>query len=266
MSWASVAPGGSTTQVQYNSSGSFAGSANITFDGTTLFVGPTGGGKSLVVGTTTGNPGAYMTLAGGVSNYNWVIGSNNLIGGELGFSQTSATGGTTQGTSASIAMMLDTSKRLLVGLTSANTGGSNFQVSQGVTFPATQSASTDANTLDDYEEGTWTAADSSGAGLAFTNTTQRYTKVGRLVTLQIDGLAYPTTSNTNSSLIGGLPFVIAGAAGSGGVTSNATSNIQLANIGGTADIRPYIIPSVFTRATNAQMSGVQLYFTFTYSV
>ena len=26
----------------------------------------------------------------------------------------------------------------------------------GITFPATQSASTDANTLDDYEEGTWT--------------------------------------------------------------------------------------------------------------
>jgi hypothetical protein len=26
----------------------------------------------------------------------------------------------------------------------------------GITFPATASASTDANTLDDYEEGTWT--------------------------------------------------------------------------------------------------------------
>jgi hypothetical protein len=31
--------GGSTTQVQYNSSGSFAGSANMTFDGTKLTVG-----------------------------------------------------------------------------------------------------------------------------------------------------------------------------------------------------------------------------------
>jgi hypothetical protein len=26
----------------------------------------------------------------------------------------------------------------------------------GISFPATQSASSDANTLDDYEEGTWT--------------------------------------------------------------------------------------------------------------
>lgn len=32
-------PGGSNTQVQYNSSGSFAGSANLTFDGTTLTAG-----------------------------------------------------------------------------------------------------------------------------------------------------------------------------------------------------------------------------------
>jgi hypothetical protein len=38
MSWAAASgsPAGSTTQVQYNSSGSFAGSANMTFDGTGL--------------------------------------------------------------------------------------------------------------------------------------------------------------------------------------------------------------------------------------
>ena len=40
-------PGGSTTQVQYNSSGSFAGSANLTFDGTNL----TSGG-TLVMGSS----------------------------------------------------------------------------------------------------------------------------------------------------------------------------------------------------------------------
>ena len=34
-------PGGSTTQVQYNSSGAFAGSANLTFDGTNLTCGGT---------------------------------------------------------------------------------------------------------------------------------------------------------------------------------------------------------------------------------
>ena len=34
-------PGGANTQVQYNSSGSFAGSSNLTFDGTNLAVGGT---------------------------------------------------------------------------------------------------------------------------------------------------------------------------------------------------------------------------------
>lgn len=41
MSWAAAggSPAGSTTQVQYNSSGAFAGSANLTFDGTSLTAG-----------------------------------------------------------------------------------------------------------------------------------------------------------------------------------------------------------------------------------
>ena len=64
--WATVSSasaGGSNTQVQYNSSGSFAGSANLTFDGTTLtaagFSGPING----TVGATTPNTGAFTTLS-----------------------------------------------------------------------------------------------------------------------------------------------------------------------------------------------------------
>ena len=68
--------GGSNTQVQYNSSGTFAGSANLTFDGTTLtslgFSGPLNG----TVGATTANTGAFttlgasgaVTLSGGTAN------------------------------------------------------------------------------------------------------------------------------------------------------------------------------------------------------
>ena len=43
---ASATPAGSTTQVQYNSSGSFAGSANFTFDGTNVLVAGTVSGGS----------------------------------------------------------------------------------------------------------------------------------------------------------------------------------------------------------------------------
>lgn len=53
----------------------------------------------------------------------------------------------------------------------------------GISFPAAQSASTDANTLDDYEEGTWTPAFtvSAGGSATFTLLEAKYTKIGRLV-------------------------------------------------------------------------------------
>jgi len=50
----------------------------------------------------------------------------------------------------------------------------------GITFPATQSASSDANTLDDYEEGTWTpvftAASTAPTGVTYTTQVGKYTK------------------------------------------------------------------------------------------
>lgn len=55
--------GGSNTQVQYNSSGSLAGSANLTFDGTTLTAAGLAGPHNGTVGATTPNTGAFTTLS-----------------------------------------------------------------------------------------------------------------------------------------------------------------------------------------------------------
>jgi len=84
--------------------------------------------------------------------------------------------------------------------TPANTGA-------GITFPATQSASSDANTLDDYEEGTWTP--NQGSGLTVTGTfgsEGRYTKVGRQVC--VVGVLTGTTMSCGASgiLTSNLPF------------------------------------------------------------
>ncbi len=72
-------------------------------------------------------------------------------------------------------------------------------------FPAGQNASTDANTLDDYEEGTWTPADGSGAALSLTVTSAQYVKVGQLVVATAD-VTYPVTANGSNAVISGLPF------------------------------------------------------------
>jgi hypothetical protein len=73
-----------------------------------------------------------------------------------------------------------------VGDATPSTSGS------GISFPATQSASSDANTLDDYEEGTWTV-----------NT---YIKIGRLVTLSAVIQVTSVSSPIGRLEVGGFPF------------------------------------------------------------
>ena len=84
-------------------------------------------------------------------------------------------------------------------------GGAGPDVS-GVRFPATQSASTDANTLDDYEEGTWTPTIGLGT---FTYGSARYTKVGRIVTVSAYCQNFSDRSTASNLAIGGLPFASA---------------------------------------------------------
>jgi hypothetical protein len=116
-----------------------------------------------------------------------------------------ATGGTEDARFNS-AGNLQTIGTISVGNATPSTSGA------GITFPATQSASSDVNTLDDYEEGTWTPTDGSGAGLAIGVNTAYYTKIGRMVTIQAY-VSYPATANTSTSYISGLPFPIISNAG-----------------------------------------------------
>jgi len=85
------------------------------------------------------------------------------------------------------------------------------QVASGVKFPATQSASADANTLDDYEEGTFAftvrfgASNANNAGGTFTG---YYAKIGRVVNIQAS-FQIPTKSVATGDLtITGLPFSV----------------------------------------------------------
>jgi hypothetical protein len=99
-----------------------------------------------------------------------------------------------------------TIKTISVGDATPSTSGA------GITFPATQSASSDANTLDDYEEGTWTPVIQGGTTAGTytyeaVRTGGKYTKVGNMVTVWgIVRIATITTAGTGSLRIGGLPF------------------------------------------------------------
>ena len=110
------------------------------------------------------------------------------------------------------AARIDSSGRLLVGTSSANANGGVLQLSGGITFPATAVAASDVNTLDDYEEGTWTPeiADAATGGNTVTHSVQNglYTKVGNVVTAYFRVTWTSLGSCASGSLIRirGLPY------------------------------------------------------------
>jgi hypothetical protein len=87
-------------------------------------------------------------------------------------------------------------------------GGNTPTSGLGVRFPATQSASSDANTLDDYEEGTYTmtwTCDSGSITMNTSTTRANYTKIGRVVIVNAYALV-TSVSSPNGLLNINLPF------------------------------------------------------------
>ena len=72
---------------------------------------------------------------------------------------------------------------------------------------------TAANTLDDYEEGTFTPSFTQGIGSpAYTTQNGRYTKIGRVVYIETDLRLSGGTPNGSHVFLGGLPFTSSSAA------------------------------------------------------
>jgi len=119
-------------------------------------------------------------------------------------------------------------------------------------FPATAIASTDANTLDDYEEGTWTPVlYQTGTSNDATSSTAigRYTRIGNMVFLQgflvITSLGSMT--GTSSCSIKGLPF-----------PSEATTANQGSCLFGAANDLAITADSTISGKIDANTSHIQL--------
>ena len=154
--------------------------------------------------------GAVYLNTGAASEYLQDAGAHTWKTVASGTAGTGIAGGTYAWTTA---MTLDASGGLKtlntigVGNATPSTSGA------GITFPATQSASTDANTLDDYEEGTWTPAITFGGnavGVTYSASNSAfYTKIGNRV--YVTGYLILTSkgSSTGAVSITGLPFTSA---------------------------------------------------------
>ena len=202
-----------------------SGSAGSTFTPTqamtldasgNLCVGTATAVRKLTVYDTTATPAQFESST---TDCQLTLVTSSGSGGKC-FIQASA-GALLLGSSASERARIDASGTLLVGVTSANASGGVLQLKSGITFPATQVASSDANTLDDYEEGTWTGTLTGGTTNPTTpvTATGRYTKVGRVVTVQITFLNANTTGASGLIGITGLPFANNGSSSSAGAVS-----------------------------------------------
>ena len=115
----------------------------------------------------------------------------------------------------------------LTGALPAISGASltNLPAATSVAFPASQSASSNANTLDDYEEGSWTPAWIPTSGSWSGTFYARYIKIGRMVWASFSFYASAQASGSKMNGFNGLPFTAAN------VSVRPTPSIALAHVG-----------------------------------
>lgn len=137
---------------------------------------------------------------------------------------------------------------------------------QGIDFSATPGTGT-SELLSDYEEGTWTPTDASGAGLTFTNDGAYYVKVGSLVVATF-AVIYPATVSTAGASIGGLPFQSqnTGAATYSVIPSFTTYATPFLGVVGVAAFSMFFTLYGGASVTNANFSGQYVRCTAVYRV
>lgn len=127
-------------------------------------------------------------------------------------------------------------------------------VSGNIVFPAGQVPSAGVNTLDDYEEGTWTP--SVGGTATYTSRSGEYTKIGRLVFVR-SSMAINTIGTGSAAVISGLPFTSANT----GLTSCVVGTtgglaIAVASITGVVNILATDITLLSRTAANVSDGGL----------
>ena len=133
-----------------------------------------------------------------------------------------------------------------------------------ITFPATQVPSSDANTLDDYEEGTWTPTLTGASSVTLTPYgAQTYIKIGRQVICYFD-VSVASNSVGSQANIGGLPFT-ASSASTYFVGINGYNNINalgywawIVNGNSTTAGANYVNNNSGTQVPPSSMSGARM--------
>ena len=271
--WESI-PGsgdaGANGSVQYNDNGIVSGASNFTYNKATSAVSIAG---ALTVDTTTlvvdaTNNRVGIGTASPQDGFE-VVGNSFFrgaaagvrVGDGGGYGYVSAYGPALSG--AKDLVLQTGGGNVGVGVTPV-AGSGAIQLNAGVGFPATQVASSDANTLDDYEEGTWTPVYSPVSGSFTTLPTVgsgKYRKIGDTVFFSIDIRTSGTVDLGGASgniQITGFPFVCSSAGGSGTASVFQQFNLAVSSAHLGIVITPSTsIATISKNLSNAGASYVQ---------
>ena len=250
-----------------------------TADGFTIYNGGTSARSALASWDTSGN-----LLLGGITS--WSYGGNNGIQNRASAGNNSSIFLETASAAIKTVIASDTNASLATLGTLTNhplrfntndtermrintngnialQGGTTTATGVGITFPASQSASTDPNCLDDYEEGTWTPVITNGT----TNVTSYYwqlgyyMKVGKYVFLSMQISVQTVGIASGNIKITGMPFASANPTGYnnyafyGSKYSPTTGAVFYQNNGGETQIFPYFTASYPTQLTYTDLGA-----------
>ena len=199
----------------------------------------------------------FETATAGASTEKMIIGTTNLVINDIGAVFNVRIEGDTD---ANLFYTDATNSRVGVGTVGPteklDVVGGNIRIDngnlvigtsgKGIDFTVTSSGSgtMTSELLADYEEGTWTPTDNSGATLSFTTAAGYYTKVGRLVVATFR-IIFPVTANASASSFGGLPFASKNGGnqeqqGGGMRYTNSSLTFNFANGQGTSTFQPLL--------------------------
>jgi hypothetical protein len=183
--------------------GDYALQANTTASNNTAV-----GYQALYASNRTADANGYNTAIGYGSGSAITTGQKNTILGRYSGNQ----GGLDIRTASNYVVLSDGDGNPLVSTADNQTvalEGAVPNSGTGITFPATQSASSNANTLDDYEEGTWTATLTDGTNTV-TSDGATYRKIGSLVFVSFQFYNKNISAwNAANLSVTGLPFTVA---------------------------------------------------------
>ena len=163
--------------------------ANSSIASNVTFVLPNADGTSNQVLRTDGSGNLSFITVGSVGSANISAGDSNVTVVDSGTGR--------------VEMNVDGSTRAIFNEYGLGLGPNVPSSGIGIRFPASQSASSDANTLDDYEEGTWTP--SLGGTTTYTDRNGVYTKIGDIVHVRFK-VQVATLGTGSTTTVSGLPF------------------------------------------------------------